>query len=195
MRHRAFLIWGIVLLVIGLLGLVAVEIAGSYFAGTYYGVPSLVPGLGRDTTGTPGYYPNYPGGSDAGGMMGPGGMMNYMMRDFGRSSFSSNGERIFLTGRSGTGGRISGQGVGMMRLGCANCHGADGTGGLLVPDGTTSADIRWSVLKEEGFTDETLERAITQGVDEKGDSLSPYMPRWTMDSRDLSDLVAYLKSL
>ncbi|RJQ55946.1 MAG: cytochrome c [Actinobacteria bacterium] len=181
MRQRGLLIWGLVLLVVGLVGLGVVAVLASYY-------PSATQ-VGR----SPVVYP--PGGFDPGSMMGGRGMMNHMMRDYSKARYASNGERIFLTGTNARGERIVGPSVGRSRVGCANCHRPDGRGGLLVPDGTASADIRWSSLEAEGFDEETARRAITEGTDENGDELSPYMPRWSMERQDLDDLIDYLKTL
>jgi len=123
--------------------------------------------------------------------MGSGG---FMMRDFSKSRYASSGEEIYLTGQSDKSGRVYSD-FGMMRIGCANCHGADGSGGMVFPDGTESADIRWKALAKEGFTEATVKRAITEGLDEKGEPLSGYMPRWTIGTQDLKDLIAYMKTL
>lgn len=173
-RHR-LLIWGLVLVLVGLLGLVAVDAVAPRFAARY----ETGRGYRRGRTDGPG------------GMMGPGG---FMMRDYSKARYASNGEEIFLTGRSSSGGRVYSN-FGMMRVGCANCHGADGAGGLVLPDGTESADIRAKSLAKEGMTEADVRRAITEGVDEEGKLLSEYMPRWTMDERELTDLMAYLKTL
>jgi len=45
------------------------------------------------------------------------------------------------------------------------------------------------------YTDETIKRAITQGVDPAGEPLEWPMPRWSMSDEDLEDLLDYLKSL
>jgi mono/diheme cytochrome c family protein len=192
MKRHGLLIWGIVLVIVGLIGIGAANLIGwrSGAGGSWW-----CPLCGQSTRdGGRGYRlgPSDTGRDtdSTGDMMGPGG---YMMRDFRKAKYSSNGERIFLTGQSESGG-VSG-GFGMMRLGCANCHRADGSGDLAFPDGTVTADIRHDALAEEGFTDATIKRAITDGVDEKGDELSSYMPRWTMSNKDLNDLVAYLKTL
>jgi hypothetical protein len=68
-------------------------------------------------------------------------------------------------------------------------------------------DIRYKTLtaeemEHEGeeehhppYTDETIKRAITRGVDPAGNPLECPMPRWTMTEEDLSDLLEFLKSL
>ena len=61
-------------------------------------------------------------------------------------------------------------------------------------------DITWPTLTgqyedHQPFTEETVKQAITQGVDPAGNSLEYPMPRWQMSAQDLTDLVAYIKSL
>lgn len=183
MKRHTFLIWGLVLLVVGLVGLVVTDVFRVYYEERYES--SRERAFERtygDRLREPFFGP---------GMMGTG---NFMMRDFSKSSYSSNGEEIYLTGRSGTGGRIFSN-FGMMRIGCANCHGADGTGGLKFPDGTVSADVRWKTLAKAGFTETIVKRAITEGLDEKGSPLGRYMPRWTIDASDLDDLILFMKTL
>ncbi|MFQ5741480.1 MAG: c-type cytochrome, partial [Acidobacteriota bacterium] len=92
--------------------------------------------------------------------------------------------------------------------GCVNCHGVHGRGGVPVPMGTKlPPDIRYKLLTEkephahgagEGhpvYTDELIKRAITQGLNPVGKPLDSTMPRWQMTDEDLSDLIAYLKTL
>jgi cytochrome c oxidase subunit 2 len=59
-------------------------------------------------------------------------------------------------------------------------------------------DITWDDLTKEGhsgYTVETVKRAITQGLDEKGKPLDDTMPRWSMAPEDLDDLVQFLMTL
>ena len=72
-------------------------------------------------------------------------------------------------------------------------------------------DITWDSLTEEEhhedkakaeeheehppYTEETLKRAITQGVDPAGEPLDQEMPRWRMSELDLDDLVKFVKTL
>lgn len=126
--------------------------------------------------------------------------------------FRSNGERIFFTATSDSGQPITAEmaGMGTMHPGmmtCATCHGTDGRGGTVnMMMGTFEApDIRYRTLTEgehEGtpaehppYTDETIKRAITQGIDPAGNPLDWPMPRWRMSERDLDDLLDYLKTL
>ncbi|MFQ5596267.1 MAG: c-type cytochrome [Anaerolineae bacterium] len=134
--------------------------------------------------------------------------------------FRSNGEQIFFTATSDSGQPITAEmaGMGAMHPGmmtCATCHGTDGRGGrvnMRRPElaegmmGTFEApDIRYSTLtggehddahaEHPPYTDETIKRAITQGIDPAGEPLEWPMPRWRMSERDLDDLLDYLKTL
>jgi cytochrome c oxidase subunit II len=127
-------------------------------------------------------------------------------------NFESNGERIFFTGTSSTGPAISAQFPGMHsmpsgRTACAECHGRQGQGGVVRWMMTTfeAPDIRYSTLTAEDhgnghgdhpeYTDETLKRAITGGVDPSGEPLEWMMPRWNMTDDQLNDLIAFLQTL
>lgn len=172
--------------------------------------------------GGPGQWPMGPMGQAG---MGPGGMMGSgpggggMMGGPGTTPpprrYRSNGERIYYTGISARTGAIPTEGGPMWMqhgpVGCAACHGADGRGGVPVMMGTAvPEDIRYKVLtspehREEGeakeemdhppYTDATIERAITEGLDPAGEPLDWTMPRWQMSEADLKDLIAYLKRL
>lgn len=120
------------------------------------------------------------------------------------NTFASNGESIYFTGTSRTGPPISEQepGMRMMPAGmmaCVSCHGPDGKGGTLRMMMTTVQvpDIRYTTLTQSvpAYTDETIKRAITQGIDEEGKPLNWPMPRWQMSDSQLNDLIAYLKTL
>ena len=45
------------------------------------------------------------------------------------------------------------------------------------------------------YTELTLKRAITEGVDPAGERLDDEMPRWRMSEQDLADLVEFIKTL
>ena len=129
--------------------------------------------------------------------------------------FSSNGERIFMTGDTDSGESITfeeGPREGMMSSGlaCADCHGADGRGGerQMMMETFYAADIRWATLTgdhaddgndaESGpppYTPETVRTAITQGIGSGARPLDTVMPRWEMSRDDLDDLVEYLQTL
>ncbi|MBL4756526.1 MAG: c-type cytochrome [Rhizobiales bacterium] len=136
------------------------------------------------------------------------------------TQFQSNGERIYFTGTSTSGGTITAKGGGrhmrMMGGACANCHGADRLGGRMMPQfwlevppltsyalfGGQEVDDHGSNANEsesdhgnhDFYTDETLGRAIAQGIDPSGKSLNSAMPRWSISSSDLVDLIAYLRN-
>lgn len=112
------------------------------------------------------------------------------------------GRSIYLTGVGSEGTVIPRSATtmrGMMaRQGCATCHGDDGRGGTITVPGSDSIeapDIRYSALRDEGFTDDSIARAIREGVDERGDDLDLMMPRWDMSDTDMKYLIEYLKEL
>ena len=128
-------------------------------------------------------------------------------------TFQSNGEQIYLTGTSTSGKPIPATG-GMMPGGyrsCASCHGKDGKGReiSMMMHSFTAPDIRYETLTsghhhgEEAdhedehppYTDETITRAITKGLDPSGTPLDAPMPRWDMAEEDLGNLLEYLKAL
>jgi mono/diheme cytochrome c family protein len=127
--------------------------------------------------------------------------------------YASNGETIYFTGANDRGQRIPFTGgpmwLSMRGGGCASCHGPDGRGGAPVMMSTEiPPDIRYHHLLEEEhqeehekgeahppYTDETIKRAITEGVEPDGESLDWSMPRWSMSDEDLDDLLAFLKTL
>jgi cytochrome c oxidase subunit 2 len=87
---------------------------------------------------------------------------------------------------------------------CASCHGPNGRGGAPVMMGTEiPPDIRYHHLIEEEheageahppYTDETIKRAITEGVEPDGEPMDLTMPRWQMSERDFDDLLEFLKT-
>lgn len=101
---------------------------------------------------------------------------------------------------------MMGGGAGMMAgSGCATCHGSDGHGratmmftapdityanltdrqGMLMPDGTRGPT----------YTDATIHRAVTTGIDPEGSHLDWPMPQWQLTSEEWTSLLAYLKTL
>lgn len=123
----------------------------------------------------------------------------------GAPSYSSDGQRIFLTG-VGTDGleiprsapRVSQGALMMGGGGCASCHAPDGRGGTIrMMTGTAikAPDIRYPELIREGFTDATIGSAIRDGIDETGKPLEDAMPRWQMSDADLNATITYLKVL
>ncbi len=124
------------------------------------------------------------------------------------------GESIYRTGtfqgqaipRTGgfSGGMMGGVGA-MMSAGCATCHGLNGHGlatrsftapnitypnltsaqGMLAPDGSRGPT----------YTEATLKRAVTTGMDPNGGHLAAPMPHWQLSDTEWSYLLAYLKTL
>lgn len=97
-------------------------------------------------------------------------------------------------------------------MACGDCHGPDGRGGAfnMMMRTYTAPDIRYASLTEEKhsneeaegehdehppYTEETIKRAITEGIEPNGESLEWPMPRWEMSESDLNDLLAFLKTL
>jgi hypothetical protein len=122
---------------------------------------------------------------------------------------AGEGKLIYYTGRNAKGKRIpfslpgafpggSGRMPHMrtrMGIGCVNCHGRLGKGGTVFPDDVKSKGIRWKTLSKEGFDIKKFKRAVTKGIDEDGETLSPFMPRWNMTDSELKALRLYLKTL
>ncbi|MBC5810368.1 MAG: c-type cytochrome [Candidatus Eremiobacteraeota bacterium] len=107
-----------------------------------------------------------------------------------------NGKAIFQTGTDLSGKTIVATKRSLMPS-CAACHKADGSGGLKLPGGAVSADLRHKSLVsgKHPYTTALIARAITSGVDNEGKKLDPAMPRWKLSSRDLHDVVLYVQSL
>jgi cytochrome c oxidase subunit 2 len=105
-----------------------------------------------------------------------------------------NGRSIFTTGRDLAGVHITAS-PRPLRPACMLCHGANGAGGMHFPDGVVSADLRHNALvttQHPPYTIALVERAISTGIDNTGQSLNPMMPRWKMSKRDLHDLAEYV---
>jgi mono/diheme cytochrome c family protein len=129
--------------------------------------------------------------------------------------YDSNGERIYFTATSSSGQSITYSGsIRMMHtITCANCHGPEGKGGRanMMMWSFEVPDITWDKLTQEEhheeqegadeheehppYTEETLKRAITRGIDPAGEPLDDLMPRWQMSNGDLDDLVDFIKTL
>ena len=140
---------------------------------------------------------------------------SFPSRGAGGYEYGSNGERIYFTARGASGKPVSySGGISMMHpIACANCHGPDGRGGrvAMMMSYFDVPDITWDNLSREEhheeksgqeeheehppYTEETLKRAITRGIDPAGEALDELMPRWRMSETDLDDLVEFLKTL
>ena len=91
-------------------------------------------------------------------------------------------------------------------MACVSCHGPEGRGGRYLAMGTVQTpDIRNATLTSTAsgdaehqhvpYTDETVLKAITEGIGSDGSPLQTFMPRWQMSSDDAEDLVEFLRSL
>ena len=112
----------------------------------------------------------------------------------GGAATPDNGRSIFQTGRDSDGKQIVAAKP-PLRSSCAACHGVNGTGGVHLPGGAVSADLRYSALvagQKHPYTLVLLERAITTGVDNDGQPLNPVMPHWRLSRRDLHDVATYV---
>jgi len=108
-----------------------------------------------------------------------------------------NGKTIFQTGHDLQGTRITAQPPPLMPS-CAACHRADGSGGVKLPQGAVSADLRHAAMvtqQQPPYTLALVERAASKGVDNQGHALSPVMPRWKLSPADLHDVALYVLSL
>ncbi|HEY0007076.1 MAG TPA: ABC transporter substrate-binding protein [Pyrinomonadaceae bacterium] len=120
------------------------------------------------------------------------------------------GKQIYLKGQAGEGAEIvaiiggSDLEVPATSFTCANCHGLRGEG--TKEGGLQPPPIDWETLKKSHtsaltrrervpYTDETLARAISAGLDPAGQPLHPGMPRYRMARAQMADLIAYLKKL
>lgn len=106
----------------------------------------------------------------------------------------ANGRAIFQTGRDANGSQITAR-TRPLYASCAACHRADGSGGVHLPGGAVSADLRYAALvtkQKPPYTQALLERAISAGLDTTGGSLNPVMPRWRLSAQDLHDVASYV---
>jgi ABC-type branched-subunit amino acid transport system substrate-binding protein len=88
---------------------------------------------------------------------------------------------------------------------CASCHGFDGKG--RPEGGITPSIVTWDALmaplrskdvlghRRPAYNLLSLRRAITHGVDPLGKSLGVTMPRYQISTRDLNNLIEYLRVL
>ncbi len=106
----------------------------------------------------------------------------------------ANGQAIFRTGRDLDGLQIRAQNTPLYGD-CEACHRANGSGGMRLPNGAVSADLRYPALVAEQkhpYTAALLERAISTGIDNEGQRLNPVMPHWKLSARDLHDIALYV---
>jgi cytochrome c oxidase subunit 2 len=106
----------------------------------------------------------------------------------------ANGQSIFQTGLDSDGSQIIAKPPALYPK-CAACHRADGSGGVHLPGGAVSADLRYKALvtdQKPPYTLALLERAISTGIDNTGEPLNPVMPHWKLSKRDLHDVAYYV---
>ena len=135
------------------------------------------------------------------------------------SSGPSPGESLYRRGQL-----LSGEPVQALRQGgatvrgadaaCVNCHRRSGLGSsegkitippvagpyLFTPRGKSLERlgvpfVDTARINHEAYTDESLARAIRDGVDAKGRLLNSLMPRYAIDEATMSSLIEYLKDL
>src|SRR5258708_13971682 len=131
----------------------------------------------------------------------------------------SAGERLYRRGKL-----LSGEPVQALRQGgatvrgadaaCVNCHRRSGLGSsegkitippvagpyLFIPRGKSLERlgvpfVDTARINHEAYTEESLARAIRDGVDAKGRLLNSLMPRYAIDEATMSSLIEYLKNL
>jgi ABC-type branched-subunit amino acid transport system substrate-binding protein len=119
------------------------------------------------------------------------------------------GKQIYLKGEDGTGAEIVaalGEDLELPATSftCVNCHGLRGEGTR--EGGLQPPPLTWETLTKRqtspltrreraAYTDATLARAISAGLDSAGARLHPGMPRYRLTAAQMSDLIAYLKKL
>jgi hypothetical protein len=132
---------------------------------------------------------------------------------------SAVGEAIYLQGILGSGAPLAATRAGAEpvtgeQAACTNCHRRSGlgsqearssippiTGQFLFQPETSGADesqlpyIPGARLKRAPYTEDTLARAIRDGVDSDGRQLSYLMPRFALGGADMSALITHLRSL
>lgn len=129
----------------------------------------------------------------------------------GSQTFSSLGERIFLTGTDATGNPIPRSTPSMYNMmfgqaGCASCHGRDGRGGTVgaMMGSFRTPDIRWSALTaaqdpsgqpQTPYTEASFAHAVRDGIDPEGNRVKAPMPQWQVTDQEVQNLIAYLKTL
>jgi mono/diheme cytochrome c family protein len=117
------------------------------------------------------------------------------------------GRALFLTGRTDGPPPYAMVGAGNVTVPatavpCASCHGRDGHG--RAERGIVPANITWAALsapyaasgrQRPAYSDTSVIRAVTMGIDAAGNRLDPIMPRFHLTAADAAALVAYLKQL
>jgi Cytochrome c len=119
-----------------------------------------------------------------------------------------------LSGQPVHGEREAGAGVDGADAACSNCHRRSGLGSkeglnsippitgryLFMPRATSPDDMAVPFVEgarpdRDPYTDDTLARAIREGIGADGQPLSYLMPRYRLDDADMAALVSYLKGM
>ena len=132
---------------------------------------------------------------------------------------SAVGAAIYLNGVLGSGqalvgARQGGEPLSGAQAACANCHRHSGlgsqearsvippiTGEFLFHPSAGSAEqvelpyVPGARTDREPYSNETLARAIREGVDSEGRTMSYLMPRYALDDADLAALITHLRAL
>lgn len=110
------------------------------------------------------------------------------------TTFAVNGRSIFQSGKDLSGVQIVARKPPLFRS-CAGCHRSNGSGGVHLPGGAVSADLRHAALvkkQKRPYTMALIERAISTGIDNEGKPLDPVMPRWRLSRSDLHAVAYYV---
>jgi len=121
---------------------------------------------------------------------------------------------VLTSGSPVAGGRESGGSTSGVNAACVNCHRPSGLGtvegrtvippitakylfrpGVTVGPGAAAHQVVHTGPSRMAYTDETLVRAIRDGVDPNGRQLDYLMPRYNLDDATMGSLIAYLKQL
>jgi mono/diheme cytochrome c family protein len=127
----------------------------------------------------------------------------------GQGSFSSAGERIYLTGTDENGDTIPRSVVGGMMAvapACADCHGSDAKGRTIrmmmrlyeAPDirgGTLTSANGPEGRPQTPYDEAGFAHAVRDGVDPEGQTLRFPMPQWSLTDAQVQALIQYLKTL
>lgn len=135
-----------------------------------------------------------------------------------QSQAAEVGAAIYLQGKTGAGQPLAAHREGTAMLSgadaaCVNCHRRSGFGGQegrsTIPpitarylfrarNGDADTDVPFVPgmrLDREPYTDATLARAIREGVDVQGHSMSYLMPQFDLGDADMAALIAYLRRM
>ena len=91
-----------------------------------------------------------------------------------------------------------GMGMDVKSYPCQSCHRQDASGAF--EGGVNVPAITWGALTKRrpseiktAYNPQKIKRAISSGVNSKGEALHPLMPRYTFSERDLNNLLDYLE--